>query len=371
MRVLQVMATGAVSGGARHLLCLLPSLASVGVQCRAAVGSDGPLAAQLRAVGVDAGHVQLMGSRLDARAPWRLAQLLDEGYDLVHWHGTRAAFFGALARPLCRRAAPAVYTVHGLSYRKEKHRLRRRLFFEVEGVACASSSHVIAVAKADLEELRRFRFVDAEASSYLPNPVDVERFSAGSRAHARRDLGIDPERLLIGTVARLVVGKGVADLLFAVAKSNLDATLIVAGDGPERLRLEALARELGVNARFLGTRHDVPEVLAALDMFVLPSHWEGEPVALLEAMAAGLPCVATATPGAVELLGATQAAELVPIGDCAALAGALLRMAQLSKDERQRRGEAGRMALGPREPQRIAMALRGIYASVMAARGVL
>jgi glycosyltransferase involved in cell wall biosynthesis len=129
------------------------------------------------------------------------------------------------------------------------------------------------------------------------------------------------------TPARLHPQKGHADLLQAAALIP-DATFVLAGDGPLRSELESRARELGVASRcvFLGHRADVPALLAAADLFVLPSHFEGLPVSVLEAMAAGRPVVATAIGGTDEAVSHEESGLLVPPREPAALASAIRRL---------------------------------------------
>ena len=132
----------------------------------------------------------------------------------------------------------------------------------------------------------------------------------------------------MGTVCRLVPLKHVDDLLRAAAVVRRDRPglrLVVVGDGPQRAVLEAEAERLGLRgaARFLGERADIPELLAAMDVFVHPSESEGHPNAVLEAMASGLPVIAAAIPGVDELVRDGETGVLVPPGDPAELARAI------------------------------------------------
>jgi glycosyltransferase involved in cell wall biosynthesis len=218
---------------------------------------------------------------------------------------------------------------------------------------------VITVSRVDLEDLVRRRFVSASRVVHIPNPIDLHRFFPGDREEARRRLGLPAGAFIAGTVSRLVPGKAVGDLLDAVARCP-EVQLLVVGDGPDRSALEARARPLSGRVRFLGARDDVPEVLRALDLFVLASRWEGEPVALLEAMATGLPCIATATTGARELLEEGKAGHLVPAGDVAALAGAMAAAAS-SASERARMGRAALDRVQGRRASTAAQAVLALY----------
>jgi glycosyltransferase involved in cell wall biosynthesis len=138
-------------------------------------------------------------------------------------------------------------------------------------------------------------------------------------------MGVALDAFVVVTVSRLVPQKAVADAIDAMARVR-DTVFVIIGDGPERAELRARASGRGVQAVFLGARDDVPELLAGADVFVLTSRWEGEPIALLEALAMRLPCVATATAGSSEVLGSSGAGLLTPVGDVAALAEAIARL---------------------------------------------
>jgi len=176
--------------------------------------------------------------------------------------------------------------------------------------------------------------------------VDLSRF-----AHAggdRASLGAANGELVIGSVGCLAARKDYGTLLEALAtleRSGRRFHAALVGDGPEREALEQRARELGVSARttFLGERADVERLLPAMDVFVLSSREEGIPNALLEAMAAGRPSVATAVGGTPEVLEDGVTGWLVPPADPAALAAAL-EQTLADPDEARRRGEAARRA---------------------------
>ncbi len=358
------MASGEHGGGADHLVGLLPELVELGTDCAAAVGSDGPLRGRLRQQGIDVHHVELMHSRVDPLAAARLGTVATElSPDIVHTHGTRAAFYWALARIRCPHLPPAVYTAHGLAFRKSDRLPSSILFHAAEAVACRGAAHVISVSRRDLDDLIRRRLVPVARGTHVPNAVDVRRFAGGDRAAARERLALPADGFVVGTVSRLVAQKSVGDLVAAVERCP-GAHLVVVGDGDLRARVEAGAVDLGKRAHFLGARDDVPQILPAFDVFALSSRWEGEPIALLEAMAAGLPIVATATEGAVEILADSGAGLLVEIGSPEGLATAITRLME-RPDDRRRMGEVGRRLVAGRSWARAASAVDGVYRGVL------
>lgn len=181
----------------------------------------------------------------------------------------------------------------------------------------------IAVSRESAARLRDAFRLPAGKIEVIHNAVPTRPFAraADPELHATQGRGGPP---VVLTVARLDAQKGLPYLLEA-ATLVPEAAFVIAGDGPERARLEALARDLGLGDRlvFLGRRGDIPALLASCDLFVLPSLYEGLPLAVLEAMAAGKPVVATAIGGTDEAVAHGETGWLVPPGDPAALAGAI------------------------------------------------
>jgi glycosyltransferase involved in cell wall biosynthesis len=182
----------------------------------------------------------------------------------------------------------------------------------------------------------------------IPNGVDfaeADRALAVTRGPARRWLGLFPPDIGIACVGRLHRQKGIAHLLAAfhtLLQTQPTARLLLAGDGPERRALASTVAglRLGSFVRFLGTVQSPWPLLAGADIFALPSLWEGMPNALLEAMAAGLPSVATTVGAVPEMVTQGREALLVPPGDAGALAGALADLA----GSPSRRREMGALA---------------------------
>jgi glycosyltransferase involved in cell wall biosynthesis len=203
------------------------------------------------------------------------------------------------------------------------------------------------VSRRTLEFSARTEGVAAERATVIPNGIDFAEWnSLPDAAAARAKLRLPRDAFVVCTLGRLHEQKGIEFLLAAartVAEQVPSATFLVAGYGPLRERLEAQARRLGVDTRvqFLGYRRDIAVLLAASNVFVLPSLWEGMSNAILEAMAAGKPVVATAVDGAVDQVLPGETGLLVPPGDADALARALL---DLARDPRkaQEMGTKGR-----------------------------
>jgi glycosyltransferase involved in cell wall biosynthesis len=251
----------------------------------------------------------------DLAAVLRLRRLLrDWRPDVVHAHGLRAAAFAALAQP--RRPQPLVVTVHnapptGGAGRAVHAALERR-------------AAAVTWVSGDLAaRLRRAGAADAGravvAAPVTPPPA------ADQIAAARADLAV-AGRPAVFAAGRLAGQKGFGVLIEAAARwQDRDPApqLAIAGTGPLAGALAGQARAAGVPVRFLGQRDDVPALMAAADVVVVPSLWEGQPLAVQEALRAGRPLVATRAGGIPDLTG-EDGALLVPPGDAGALAGAVL-----------------------------------------------
>lgn len=244
--------------------------------------------------------------------------------DVVHAHNVAPLVFGGLARRLAWSDAPLVYSEHNQIYSATISQRRKfRVYVRLADL-------VVAVS----EDLKKALARDyAIGSRVIYNGVDGQRFCAvpEARARLRREFGCEDGDFVVGTGVVLSEQKGVAFLLGA-ARRVLDRApevrFVIAGEGPARPELERRARDLGLGerVRFLGYRRDIPEFLSAIDLYALPSLWEGLPLALLEALAAGKPIVATRVGGNPEIVEEGVHGCLVPPRDEAALADAILRV---------------------------------------------
>jgi len=265
---------------------------------------------------------------LRPRLPFALASLLRQwNADLLHTHNTKPLLYGVLAARGVRAAV--VHTRHG-----QRHGAGRRqtaLF----NLAARQADRIVSVSH-DSSRLALEQGAPAAKLCVIRNGTDIKRFAfTGGRADGPAV-----------TVARLSAEKDIESLLRAaamVAAEDNAFRLDIAGDGPRRAPLEALSRELGVSqrVRFLGQVDDVPRLLAAASLFVLPSLTEGIALTLLEAMACGLPTVATRVGGNPEVVADTQSGLLVPPQSPAQLAQAILQLRRNPQRARQM-GEAGR-----------------------------
>lgn len=328
LRVLEILASGAIGGGATHLRDLVTGLDARAIAPVVALSEDGPLAPSLRAAGLAVRAVP-MQRRFNVPAIAQLVQLIRrERIELVHCHGTRAALAGTLAAQAAR--VPVVYTVHGWSYHSRGTRSAEAMATTVERQIARLSRQVICVSRADAASGLRHGVLATARHAVIPNGVACERFvvPGDRRLSVRRRLGLGPDDRVVLQLARLEWQKQQGTLLEAaalLAERFADLKVVLVGDGRDRRALEAKAARLGLAARvvFAGARSDVADCLAACDAMALPSLWEGLPIAVLEAMAAGVAVVASDIDGNRELLEGDHGGLLVRPSDPADLARGL------------------------------------------------
>ena len=240
--------------------------------------------------------------------------------DLVHSHEFTMSVFGALAaRSL---GIPHVITMHGNQHMTDA--LRRRLGLRL---AFRLSQGIAAVSHETRQHLVRTLGPSARRVETVLNGVPQQ---VGDADRIRREFGLGSEDLLILSVGGLHKRKGHALLIRSLARLQSDRrwTLVVAGRGPEREALDSLVSDLELNGRvhLVGQREDVADLQAAADIFVMPSLWEGLPLAVLEAMLAGTPVIASSASGIPEAIEHGVDGVLVPPGDTESLAKALQRL---------------------------------------------
>jgi glycosyltransferase involved in cell wall biosynthesis len=298
----------------------------------------------------------------DLRAIVRLRRLLRAaGTDVVHAHGLRAGALAAIALASSRGPRPAlVVTVHNSP--PPAGGVTPAVYHVLELVVARRADSVLCVS-ADLEQ--RMRAAGARRVGHAVVPAPLVSLAAGdvsaeTVAATRAELGVDPDRAVVLAVGRLVAQKGFGLLLEAASRwrdIRPEPLLVIVGEGPLAAGLDARAVSLGLEVRFTGRRGDVPALLAAADVFVLPSAWEGQSLVLQEALRAGVPVVATRVGGNQDLTG-EEAAILVPPGDAARLADAVRGvLTDPALAARQRKAAADRARTLPSEDDAVAAAL--------------
>jgi glycosyltransferase involved in cell wall biosynthesis len=336
VRVLQVALSLDPGGTERLVLDIARGLASHGLEpAVCCLDSPGAWAADLERDGIP---VESLARRPGFRpgVSVGIARIARERrIDVLHCHQYTPYVYGCLAK-LLRPSLRLVFTEHGRlsdAPPSAKRRLVNPWLARVPGARFAVC-----------EELKRYLVAEGFPENRLGviyNGIDLGSAPGpDDRRAARERLGLDDTRLVVGTVARLDPVKDHATLLDAFARIRghvPDAALVLIGDGPERTALEARAAAAGIAdaVSFLGTRSDVRRLLPGLDLFVNSSRTEGVSLTIVEAMAAGLPVVATRVGGTPEVVADGRTGLLVPPADPETMAAAAAALA--ADPERARR----------------------------------
>jgi glycosyltransferase involved in cell wall biosynthesis len=279
--ILQVLVSTRAGGGPQHVLAVALGLRARGWRSIVAGPADGPLFERFRAAGVET--VALRTDRLGPLTLLRLVRLIRaRGVRLVHSHGKGAGVHARLAARLA--GVPAVHTFHGLHY--ERYPAPARLvYLALERRLSACTRIVVNVSRAQEREGLALGLFTSGQSRVILNGVDVARLTAGCAAR-------------FDEVKRL-------DLLVRAVAATPTVTLALIGDGPEAPHLRELVGRLGVagRVRFAGEVPEAARLFPAFDVFAAPARKEGLPLAVVEAMALGLPVVASDIPAHREVLG--------------------------------------------------------------------
>ncbi len=314
------------------------------------VCADGPLLAEVRAAGFRVETPPMARSLsppAQARAFLALLRLIRaERPDLVHAHMPISGVLARLAARLCGVRVIA-YTCHGFLFNQPGPLGRRLAALLLEWVAGRVTDRYFTVSEEEARDARRLALHRSAIGIGNGRSPALFRPDPAARARLRAALGVPDDRVVVIVVSRLVRHKGHPELLLAM-QAVPDAELWVVGERLASDHGESLdgafaqaALALGPRLRRLGYRTDIAALLAAADIFALPSHFEGLPMSVIEAMLCGLPVVASAIRGPREQVLPERTGLLVPPRDHAALAAALCRLAG-DAALRRRLGEAGR-----------------------------
>jgi glycosyltransferase involved in cell wall biosynthesis len=342
IRLLECIRQGQIGGGETHLLSLVENLDKSRFDPIVLSFTEGPMVDRLASMGIVT-HVIHTEKPFDV-SKWKAVKkfLQQERVELVHAHGTRACSnIMSAARSL---GIPVVYTVHGWSFHPDQAFLTRTLRVMGERYLISRSAVNISVSSSNQQtgkdRMRNFR------SRVINNGIDRNKFNPGRVfGNIRKELGIPGDALLVLFIARFTSHKQPLSLIRAFMQTRQalpGVHLLLVGDGDQKGEAVQMVAEAGLQDKitFQPFRQDVPDILAAADIFVLPSLWEGLPIGLLEAMAMGKAVIATDVDGTKEVVQNGQNGMLVAPGNIPALTEALLSLGA----DGARREAFGRMA---------------------------
>jgi glycosyltransferase involved in cell wall biosynthesis len=313
----------------------------------------------------------------DVRALAALVRLFRaERFALVHTHTPKTALLGQLAARLAR-VPRIVNTVHGLlSHDDVPSSALRAAYAVVDHATCALSTAVLSQSREDVERAVERRMCRASRIRHLGQGIDLARFDrarvlAAGRTAVRARLGVPPDALVVTIVARFTREKGYPEFLAMarrLVQSRADAHFVVVGTSiRERDTLRVVPSEQGLAGRctVLVDREDMPEIYAAADVVVLPTHREGFPRSLVEASAMGVPVVATRIRGCREAVVDGETGILVPPGDVDALYHAVATLAADPARRLRISDAAARRARIEFDERRVCERVVGLYSELL------
>ena len=316
---------GVAHGGGTYLLHVLPELAEAGMDVTACILRDPhPLADMLRERGIPT--ISLSCAPADPSVVLRLASIARQNdCAILHAAGVKATLMARLATRLV--PARTIVHVHDL--------VHPGLLLGNLHRACARKSDLgVCVSRAAVQTTVDGYHVSPDRVRVIHNGIQLKRFRgvpADTRAAVRQELGIPGQSRVLGMYARMYPVKGhraMLRMMPRIVEACPDVVLLLAGDGPERGPCETLVAELGLRGHviFLGQRDDVPELLAACDVFLVPSESEGLCLGAVEALAMARPVVAFDVGGVGEVVDEGETGRLVPFGDADAFVSAVLSL---------------------------------------------
>lgn len=388
IRVLRAIARLNMGGPTLHVSYLTNGLEPRGYDTRLVAGSlargEDSMAFAADGLGVDVVQIPELHRDLSpVYDPIAVRRLVDQIRSfrphIIHTHTAKAGAVGRLAALLSGNARPpvVVHTFHGHVLRGYFGPARTEFFRETERFLAAHTTRLIAVGPEVRDDLVALGVAPYEKFSVIRLGIDLESRvdgSAGGR-DLRAVFGVPPTRFVVGWIGRMTGIKRVPDVLVTFRRLldlGVDAELCLVGDGPERGRLEGRAKELEIARRtlFLGYQRDIAPYFKLFDALLLPSANEGTPVVAIEALAAGLPVVATRVGGVPDVVREGVDGFLVDVGDVAQLAECL---ATLARDDnlRARFGKAGHDAVMPRyRVSRLIEDVDALYRELLTTAGI-
>lgn len=382
IRVVRLFSRLNVGGPSIHVILLTAGLRAQGYETRLVVGKESPHEGNMLHLAAERGVVcEAMGGLgreiqpvSDFRALWGLYRLIRAFRPaIVHTHTAKAGLLGRLAARLAD-VPVVVHTYHGHVLQGYFGPFKTALFRGLEKALGPLTDALVTVSDAVKQDLVEMGVARGAKIRVIPLGLDLERLAGPlPRGSLREPAGVPEEAPLVGIVGRLVPIKDVTTFLKGAAivhKSLCEARFAVVGDGEERTLLEREAADLGLSGivHFHGWRREMDAVYGDLDAVVNTSRNEGTPVALIEALAAGKPVVATRVGGTPDLLGEGERGRLVPPGDPEALAAAVLETLRSPVAARERALRGRGYVLEHHSVARLVGDMDRLYRELLAAR---
>jgi glycosyltransferase involved in cell wall biosynthesis len=329
VKILQAIRQGKIGGGETHVLDLVNNLDPTYYESVILSFTEGPMVDKLRADGFKT-YVIHTEKPFNFNVWKKVKELIiNENIDIIHAHGTRASsntFSSASALGI-----PLIYTVHGWSFHPDQNLLVKMIRTWSERLLVKVADVTLCVSHSNLAD-GKMRFPMPNARVIL-NGINQIKFNPDQIYNdLRNELKILQDEVIVGYIARVTIQKDPLTFINAISKvpDDLKIKFLFVGDGDLKQEALRLARELQLESKiiFLNFREDVPAILNCIDIYCLPSLWEGLPIGVLEAMAMRKAVIATAIDGTKEIIDDHKNGLLIPVRSPEALAKAIISLSQ-------------------------------------------
>lgn len=343
IKILHTIRQGQIGGGETHVLDLVSNLDKKRFASEVLSFTDGEMVSRLKEMGIPC-HVISTTKPFDFSVWGQVKKLMvKNNYDLVHAHGTRACSNSFKAAN--KLGLPLIYTIHGWSFHQDQSTILRNIRELSEKFLVNRTSRNISVSQSNNNDgIERLGMPNSQIVNY---GINLNKFDANAEYElTRSDLNLPQDKVLVGILVRLTIQKDPMTFLkaarIAIKKSN-DLHFVVVGGGELEPQCKEYVKKEGLekDVTFVGFRTDVPAVLNLLDIYCLPSLWEGLPIGVLEAMAMAKAIVATPVDGTKEVIEHQVSGMLFPEYDAEKMASCILELVNDSK----KRVELGANAL--------------------------
>lgn len=331
IKILQAIRQGKIGGGETHVLELSTRLNQDKFDIVVLSFTDGPMIDELNLRGIR-NYVISTERAFDLGVSKKVEKLLiSERFDVIHAHGSRAC--SNIIWAAKKLKIPVIYTVHGWSFHPDQSIIVRKLRVWSEKLLTSLSDRTICVSKSNQSE--GISLFNLKRSTVNYNAVDFDHFNPdGNYTSLRDELGITLDQIVVGYIVRITAQKDPLTLVKAMRKVvtvNEKILLLVVGEGDMKTQMMQMVTESNLQSKviFLPFRTDIPVVLNAIDIYCLPSLWEGFPIGILEAMAMKKAVVTTPVNGNIELVKDGYSGLITLVSDGEVLADKIL---QLSED---------------------------------------
>lgn len=365
-KVLEVIRQGEIGGGETHLADLIELMDKTDYEPICLSFSDGEMISRLKSNGVKC-YVVKTTRPFNISVQHRIIQIIkDESITIIHAHGTRAA--SNVLYPSIHLGLPLIYTVHGWSFHGDQGKLTYTLRKWSEKLICHFAARVICVSEGNAETGRKaFRLTDPIV---IKNGVNLNNFYRDKKSSLQKShFGFSGSDFVVGFIARCTKQKAPLDYLESVrlahqADMRIKGLFIGEGDMDAEVDKFISANQMESYVFRSPFRTDVADILPLMDVYCLPSLWEGLSIGLLEAMATGCAIIATPTDGTQEVIKNEQNGLIVPFSSPAKISAAILRLLNDESLRNRCQLNAAQLVSGQYNAQRVADAVVDIYKNI-------